>query len=134
MADQTSPGDPSDRFHFYGLWAVVAGLATLLLVVLILVLVVKNFASGEATAILGAIASPVVAIVSAYFGISVSASAQSKIKDTGDQALAAQKDSSNKALAAGLMANPTDPTTTTSLNALISRLVPGSPESGQTGG
>jgi threonine/homoserine/homoserine lactone efflux protein len=77
----------------------------------------------------------VVAIVSAYFGISVSASAQSKVqatsaaaltnqKDSSDKALAAQKDSSDKALAAGLLANSTDPQAVATLNALVSRLVP----------
>src|SRR5437879_2580099 len=66
MANQTKQ-DASDRFHFHGLWAVVAGSATLLIIAWILVASVKHFASTDAVAILGAIASPIVAIVSAYF-------------------------------------------------------------------
>ena len=135
----------SDSFHLYGLFAVIAGLATILLVLLILLLV-NNLKVADITQVLGVILSPVVAIVSAYFGIAVSASAQSKVqaagaaalnnqkdssdkalaaqKDSSDKALAAQKDSSDKALAAGLLASPSDTEARGTLNALVSRLVP----------
>jgi hypothetical protein len=91
IATQTMATDASDGFHFVGLWAVVAGTATLLIVAWILVVSVQQLASTDAVAILGAIASPIVALVSAYFGISVSASAQTKLQNTGDHALTAAK-------------------------------------------
>lgn len=114
------PAKAHDRFfYFYGLWAVVAGVATLLLVVVILVIVVRTFVSSDAIALVGAVGSPVAAMVSAFFGISASATAQSQSSQTANAALSAVQASSNTALAAGLLADPTNEKTLTLLNSLL---------------
>lgn len=107
-------GSGSDRDHWkFGLGAVVAGVVGLLAVVLSVVLLNK----GNETAIIGAAGSPIVAMVSAYFGIAVSAQAQKSIKDQGD-----------KAAAASLLVDPHHPETKGQVADLVKQFMSPSPQ------
>jgi hypothetical protein len=82
----TSPQDKADDSRWrYGLIAVAVGVAALVLAALIIVWVNPS----NAASVLGVIASPVAAIIGAYFGVQVSGSAA---KDAQVRAAAAEED------------------------------------------
>ena len=63
-------GAPASKEPEYGLWAIVAGLAMLTCLDIAALVVFRHNVNG-AVAVIGAISAPVVAVVSAYFGIKV---------------------------------------------------------------
>jgi hypothetical protein len=72
----------NDRWRL-GIWAVFAGLACLLG---IFALVAFKWRSDQGVAALGAVASPIVAIVSAYFGIQATQNASTQAAKAHEQA------------------------------------------------
>ena len=94
-------GATLDWRDLFGFASVFVGVGSLVLILVILLGYGKSF--QEIVAIIGAVASAIVSMVSAYFGISSATKGQAQAltnqKATSDQALANQKATSDQALA-----------------------------------
>jgi uncharacterized protein YacL len=109
MADTNNPRPRTfDWRDFFGFASVVVGVGAIVGLIWIFLLFQKS--ADDTIKVIGAITSPIVAIVSAYFGISAATKGQSQVlaaqKDTSDTALSTQKDTSDKAYAAALAVDP----------------------------
>ena len=117
MADVAPTSESHDR---YGLIAVLAGLLAIVALAVWLARGVDIKDVKDITAILGSITAPVVALVSAYFGITAANSNAASQKDTADKALKSATDAHANLASATLLADSTTPQG----QALFERLTP----------
>ncbi|HXZ99425.1 MAG TPA: hypothetical protein VEK76_03670 [Candidatus Binatia bacterium] len=105
MSNGTNPFDWRD---LWGFCSVAVGAVAIVLTVVILL--AFGLSQTNLTAVLGVIVSPIVAIVSAYFGVSASSKgatqAMNAQKSTSDTALASVTEASNKLYRAALAVDP----------------------------
>lgn len=117
-----------------GLLAVVAGLTSVVGLILWLARGIVLTDVKDVTALVGSVSGPIVALVSAYFGISAANNSASNQKDSSDKALQSTKDTSDQAIqsikeakdqavAASLLADPNHPQT----RQLLATLLPPQP-------
>jgi hypothetical protein len=107
----TTTADPNKPWWYYGF-----GLGAIVVGVLALAVLVAYLSTGRITTsndvigVIGGVASPIVAMVSAYFGITAAAKSQTESsanqKDTNDKAFQAVSAANASAFAAALNSDP----------------------------
>ena len=116
-APGTPNGDPGKPKEMYVFGTVVAGLAFAALVITLMLLVLNVADPKDIGLIMGTIASPIVAIASAYFGIQVAGKAASEATRNAQGANAATESAAQAVTAAARSVSDSASAASASFNA-----------------